>query len=64
MMVAGGVRRILRERGLEDQVRIIVGGAPFRFDPELHRTIGADAWAKDGITAGRVITQLIQEVRS
>jgi methanogenic corrinoid protein MtbC1 len=57
------VRRILQERGLGDRIRIAVGGAPYRFDPELYRTVGADAWAGNGITASRMITDLIREVR-
>ncbi|MDA8429751.1 MAG: cobalamin-dependent protein [Geobacteraceae bacterium] len=57
------VRQILKERGLERRIRIAVGGAPYRFDPELYRNVGADAWAENGITAGRVITGLIREVR-
>jgi methylmalonyl-CoA mutase cobalamin-binding domain/chain len=58
------VRRILQEQGLEARIRIAVGGAPYRFDPELYRTVGADAWAGNGITASRMITDLIREVRS
>jgi len=57
-----GVRRLLQERGLEDRIRLVVGGAPYRFDGELYRTVQADAWAEDGITAGRVILDLIHEV--
>jgi methylmalonyl-CoA mutase cobalamin-binding domain/chain len=57
------VRQILKEQGLETRIRIAVGGAPYRFDPELYRTVGADAWADNGITAGRTITDLIREVR-
>jgi len=57
------VRQILGERGLEERIKVAVGGAPFRFDPELFRTVGADAWAENGITAARVITDLIREVR-
>lgn len=56
------VREILKERGLEDRIRIAVGGAPYRFDPGLYRIVGADAWAENGILAGRVITDLIREV--
>lgn len=58
-----GVRRILQERGLEGRFRIIVGGAPYRFDESLHRQVGADAWAEDGIAAAKVITNLIREVK-
>jgi methanogenic corrinoid protein MtbC1 len=57
------VRQILQERGLANRIKIAVGGAPYRFDQELYRTVGADAWAENGITAGRVITDLIREVR-
>ncbi|MBI5029875.1 MAG: cobalamin B12-binding domain-containing protein [Chloroflexi bacterium] len=57
------VRQILRERHLQDRIKIIVGGAPYRFDPELYKTVQADAWALDGITAGQVITQLFKEVQ-
>jgi methylmalonyl-CoA mutase cobalamin-binding domain/chain len=57
------VRRILKERGLEGKIRIIVGGAPYRYDANLYKIVQADAWAPDGITAGKVITALIKEVR-
>jgi methanogenic corrinoid protein MtbC1 len=53
-----GVRRLLRERGLEGSIRLAVGGAPYRFDPELYREVGADAWAADGLSAGQVIAGL------
>lgn len=58
------VRQILRDRNLEDHIRLIVGGAPFRFDSDLYKTVGADAWAEDGITAGKAITKLVREVQS
>lgn len=58
------VRALLKERGLEGRIRIVVGGAPFRFAPELYRKVGADGWAADGITAGRVITEMIRELRA
>lgn len=57
------VRQLLKERGLEKQIRIAVGGAPYRFDPELYRTVGADAWAENGIEAGKLISDMIREVR-
>lgn len=58
------VRQILKERGIESQIKIAVGGAPYRFDPLLYLTVGADAWAENGITAARVVKDLIREVRS
>lgn len=56
------VRRILQERSLEGRFRLVVGGAPYRFDGEMYRAVGADAWAIDGISAGKVIIDLIKEV--
>jgi len=57
------VRQILKERGLEHKIKIAVGGAPYRFDHDLHETVQADAWAENGITAGKIITDLIKGVR-
>ena len=57
-----GVRRILKERGLEDRLKIIVGGAPFRFDDQLYRTVEADAWSEDGLSAANVVIDLMKEV--
>lgn len=56
------VREILKARGLEQKIKLIVGGAPYRFNPELYKLVQADAWARDGITASRVISELIAEV--
>ncbi|MBI2416307.1 MAG: cobalamin B12-binding domain-containing protein [Ignavibacteriales bacterium] len=56
------VRQILRERGLEQKIKIAVGGAPYRFDHNLYKTVQADAWAEDGIQACKVIMDLIEEV--
>jgi methanogenic corrinoid protein MtbC1 len=58
-----GVRKLLRERGLEGKIKIMVGGAPFRFDHDLYRAVQADAWTEDGIAAGKIITELIKEVQ-
>ena len=55
------VRQLLKERGLEKQIKIIVGGAPFQFDRNLYQTVGADAWAEDGVIAGKIIVELIKE---
>lgn len=57
------VRQFLRERGLEQRIKLVVGGAPYRFDEELYKAVGADAWAADGISAGKVIADLIKEVK-
>ncbi len=63
---AGGaqkVRQILSERGLEKSIRVVVGGAPYRFDDQLYKNVGADAWAADGVSAAQVIVYLIKEVK-
>lgn len=44
-------------------IKLIVGGAPFRFDPELYQKVGADDWALDGVSAAEKIIQLIKEVQ-
>jgi methylmalonyl-CoA mutase cobalamin-binding domain/chain len=58
------VRELLQAEGLEQRIKIVVGGAPYRFDPELYQAVGADAWAVDGITAGRTILDLINTVQA
>lgn len=58
------VRQILKERRLEDRIKIIVGGAPYRFDRKLWATVRADAWAEDAVSAGKTILQLIREAKS
>lgn len=58
------VRKLLKERGLEDKIKIIVGGAPYRYDDELYKKVGADTWASDGVSASKVIVDLIKGVKS
>ena len=55
------VRQILKDRGLESRFKVVVGGAPYRFDNELYKIVGADGWAGDGIAAGKVIIDLIRK---
>jgi len=55
------VRALLKERNLEDKIKLVVGGAPYRFDHELYRKVGADTWAADGVTAAKIIRQVILE---
>jgi len=57
------VRQLLKEKGLEGKIKVIVGGAPYRYDPNLYKVVGADACADDGITAGKVILDMIKETR-
>ncbi len=56
------VREILDQRGLQRRIKLVVGGAPFTFDAELYRQVGADATGKNATDAVRVIRQMIAEV--
>ncbi|MFZ2161292.1 MAG: uroporphyrinogen decarboxylase family protein [Sideroxyarcus sp.] len=58
------VRKILRERGLERKIKLVVGGAPYRYDPNLYKLVQADAWAENGVTASKVIMDCIAEVKA
>ena len=58
------VRQLLHDRGLEKTIKLVVGGAPYRFDGELYKAVGADAWAADGVNAGKLIVDLIKEVKA
>jgi methanogenic corrinoid protein MtbC1 len=40
-------------------VKIVVGGAPFRFDDQLWQEVGADAMCKDASEAVDVIQEVI-----
>jgi len=57
------VRQIVRERNLEGKIKIAVGGAPYRFDHDLYRTVQADGWAENGLEAAKLITELIKKVQ-
>jgi methanogenic corrinoid protein MtbC1 len=56
------VREILNSKKLDDRIKIIVGGAPYRFDHNLYKVVKADAWAEDGIAAAKIIIELIKGV--
>ncbi len=44
----------------EKRVKVIVGGAPFRFDPQLWREVGADAMGKSASEAPRAVAKIIK----
>ncbi|RCK73880.1 MAG: Methyltransferase corrinoid protein [Anaerolineae bacterium] len=48
----------LKQAGVRDQVKVIVGGAPVT--AEFARQIGADGFAPDASTAARVVRQLLE----
>ncbi len=54
------VKKLLTEAG--SPARIIVGGAPFRFDPLLWEEVGADATGADAGEALKAVSSCIQEI--
>ncbi len=54
------VRGKLKESGSE--VKIVVGGAPFRFDDQLWSEVGADAMGRNGSEAVEIITRMIGDI--
>jgi trimethylamine corrinoid protein len=57
------VRQLLKERGLEGRIKILVGGAPYRYHDQLYLEVGADAWADTAAEAPAAAARLVQEVR-
>ena len=57
------VRELLKQQDLESKIKLVVGGSPYRYDNELYTQVGADGWAPDGITAAKIICDLIREVK-
>lgn len=51
------LRTQLQQRGI--QVTIIVGGAPFRFDPQLWQEVGADAMGRSALDAPKIVQRYI-----
>jgi len=52
------LRARLDARGLK--VRLVVGGAPFNFDPDLWREVGADAMGRSATDAIRIVRELTE----
>lgn len=52
----------LRSQLNQAQVTIIVGGAPFRFDNQLWREVGADYYGKDSSEALEIVSNLMEKV--
>lgn len=48
---------------LGDTVKIVVGGAPFRLDPELWKAVGADAMGRTASDAVSLLVKLLEEKR-
>ena len=54
------VRAQLNATGL--RVKLVVGGAPFRFDPQLWREVGADACGQNALEAIEIVRSLLKAV--
>jgi methanogenic corrinoid protein MtbC1 len=52
------VRTKLDKMGL--QVKIVVGGAPFRFDDQLWQEVGADAMGRNASEAVGIIARIVE----
>ena len=53
-----GLRARLDAEGLA--VKLVVGGAPFRFDPQLWREVGADACGQNALEAIEIVRGLLK----
>ncbi len=51
----------VRDR-LNSDIKIVVGGAPFRFDDQLWQEVGADAMVKSASEAVKIITQITGDI--
>jgi len=54
------LRTRLKDKGLN--VTVIVGGAPFRFDKELWREVGADHMAETASEGARMVLELLEKM--
>ena len=56
------VKQVRKElEGLGASLRIVVGGAPFLFDPNLWKEVGADAMGGNAAEAIRIVGQMVKE---
>ena len=62
MDIMKSVVDLVREKGLSDRLKVIVGGAPL--SEEFARSIGADAYAYDAANAVEKVLSLVEEGRS
>ncbi|ATX82119.1 Methanogenic corrinoid protein MtbC1 [Mariprofundus ferrinatatus] len=56
-LLVGELVKRLKQEGLD--VKVVVGGAPFRFDHNLWKEVGADASGKDGMEARDIISGML-----
>lgn len=56
------VKQVVALLSHDDGVKIIVGGAPFRFDSRLWKEVGADAVGETGLEAVGIVAALMEEI--
>lgn len=54
------IHDILEERNLTNNIKLVVGGAPFNFDAELYKTVKADATAINASDAIEAVSRLME----
>ncbi len=59
-LLIGDLVKKLHDENMD--VKVIVGGAPFRFDHELWKEIGADAVGRDGMEAREIIESFMENM--
>ncbi len=65
LMLPSALRVKEIRKGLDKQgskMKIVVGGAPFRFDHQLWREVGADAFGSTAIEAVDIVHRMIEEI--
>lgn len=56
------LRALLNAAGLHP--KLVVGGAPFRFDPQLWREVGADACGQNALEAIEIVRGLLKDAEN
>jgi methanogenic corrinoid protein MtbC1 len=57
------VKDVVEElRAQNNAAKVVVGGAPFHFDPQLWQEVGADAFGETATDAVRIVHQMMEEL--
>lgn len=55
--------KLLKEKLIGTDVKIVVGGAPFRFDEKLWKEVGADAFGNNPAEAIQIVSQMMEVIK-
>ena len=61
---ASMVRKIIDERELQNRIKLIVGGAPYRFDSRLYKKVGADGWSDNAMEVVDLAEKVMKKMRT